>query len=177
MRLYIVQQFIISLKTLRRQAYFCQKCLFISCSIQMLLSYTKLYDIPRFSGQQDTSPQLENPAMACACKVKNFDVILGHVVPFRKFRWICRKHLNDIARQVETSIKSTYFIARHDFLVAWRLHYTMTVKHVDTCSRDIFSLTAWELHCDMHVASCCVAFARYIFIKHLFHENLCPITF
>ena len=39
-----------SLKTLRKQAYFCQKLVFISCPIQMLLSCAKLYDIRRISG-------------------------------------------------------------------------------------------------------------------------------
>ena len=34
-----------------------------------------------------------------------FDVILGKVVLCRKLRWICRKHSNDVARQVETPSK------------------------------------------------------------------------
>ena len=51
MRLYIVQQFIIFMKTLRKQAYFCQKRFFISCSIKMLLSYTKC---TIFQGSQDS---------------------------------------------------------------------------------------------------------------------------
>ena len=38
-----------SLKTLRKQAYFCQKFVFISCPIQMLLSCTKLYEILELS--------------------------------------------------------------------------------------------------------------------------------
>ena len=37
-----------------------------------MLSCTKLYDILRISEEQAASPQLENPAMAWACKVKNF---------------------------------------------------------------------------------------------------------
>ena len=48
--------------------------------------------------------------------------------------WICCKHSNNNARQVETPGKSTisgvrqiYFVARHDFHVAWRLRYIMTV--------------------------------------------------
>ena len=50
----------------------------------------------------------------------DFDVILGHVVPCRKLRWIYRKHLYDVARQVETPGKSIIFVARqiYDFLVA-----------------------------------------------------------
>ena len=37
----------------------------------------------------------------------DFDVIIGKVVPCRKRRWICRKHLNSVKRQVETPIKFT----------------------------------------------------------------------
>ena len=33
--------------------------------------------------------------------MNDFDAILKSVVPCRKLRWICRKHLNDVARQVE----------------------------------------------------------------------------
>ena len=47
------------------------------------------------------------------------------------------KHSNIVSRQVETPSKSTifvvwqiYFVVRYDFHVAWRLHYTMTVKHI-----------------------------------------------
>ena len=49
---------------------FCQKCVFIICPIQM-------YDILRISGWQVASPQLENPAMAWACKVQNFATAVG----------------------------------------------------------------------------------------------------
>ena len=61
-----------------------------------------------------------------------------------KLEWICGKHLNDVARQVETPGKSTifvarqiYFVKRHDLLVAWKLRNTMTVKFVDT-ARETF---------------------------------------
>ena len=60
----------------------------------------------------------------------DFDVILESVIPCRKLEWICRKHSNDVARQVETPGKSTIF-------VSLRLDYTMTVKLVDT-ARETF---------------------------------------
>ena len=41
---------------LRIQAYFCQKLIFISYPIQMLLSCIKLQDILRISGQQAFLP-------------------------------------------------------------------------------------------------------------------------
>ena len=48
----------------------------------------------------------------------DFDVILGKIIPCRKLKWICRKHSNDVARQVETPGKSTTFVVRHNFHVA-----------------------------------------------------------
>ena len=51
-------------------------------------------------------------------KENDLDAILGYVVHCRKPRWICRKHSNDVARQVETPSKSTIFVVRHDFYVA-----------------------------------------------------------
>ena len=61
----------------------------------------------------------------------DFDVILGQVVPCRKLRWIGRKYSNDVAQQVESPGKLTIFVVRHDFHVGWKLHYTVTVKHMD----------------------------------------------
>ena len=55
------------------------------------------------------------------------DVIIRQVinVPCRKLRWICHKHSDDVARQVETPGKRIIFVARqisfvvgHNFLVA-----------------------------------------------------------
>ena len=40
----------------------------------------------------------------------DYDVILEEVVPCRKLRWICRKHSNDVVRQIETPGKSTIFV-------------------------------------------------------------------
>ena len=37
----------------------------------------------------------------------DFDVILRSIVPCRNLRWICRKHSNDVASQVETPDKAT----------------------------------------------------------------------
>ena len=54
------------------------------------------------------------------------------------------------------------------------LRYTMTAKHVNAAI-DVFLVWLPVKYCDMlhHFSS---AFVGYI-IKHLFHENLCPITF
>ena len=69
----------------------------------------------------------------------DFDVILGSVVPCRKLRWMCRKHSNDVAQQVEMPGKSTILssdklILSRDisFMSRQRLHYTVTVRHLDT---------------------------------------------
>ena len=50
MCLYTVQQFIMFTVNVEKGGLFCLKLLFISCSIQMLSSNTKLYDILRISG-------------------------------------------------------------------------------------------------------------------------------
>ena len=42
---------------------------------------------------------------------QGFDVIFGKVVPCRTLRWISCKHSNNVARQVETQGKSTFFVA------------------------------------------------------------------
>ena len=44
----------------------------------------------------------------------DFDVILRQVVPCRKLRWICLKHPNDVARQVETQ----QFLSRDKFFLS-----------------------------------------------------------
>ena len=72
--------------------------------------------------------------------------IFGLVVPCRKLRWKCRKHSNDVARQVEIPGKSTVFVARQIYLIARHvshvarlgLHNNITVKHLDT-AKDAFS--------------------------------------
>ena len=48
----------------------------------------------------------------------DFDLILGSVVPCRKLRQICRKHSNDVVRQVEVPGKPTIFVVRQIYLVA-----------------------------------------------------------
>ena len=53
----------------------------------------------------------------------------------RKLRWICRKHSDDVARQVETPSKRTIFVARHNFNVASVV--TMTAKQVNAAI-DVF---------------------------------------
>ena len=67
----------------------------------------------------------------------DFHVIVGSVVSSRKLRWICRKHSNDVARQVEILCKSTilsleiYLVARYNFHVASELtlhYYFKTLK-------------------------------------------------
>ena len=57
--------------------------------------------------------------------------ILGSVVPCRKLGWICRKYSNYVARKVGTPGKSTIVVARHEFHVLLKLHYTITLKHID----------------------------------------------
>ena len=51
LRAYIVQQFTVFTENVEKAClYICQKLVFISCPIQMLLSSVKLYDIRRISG-------------------------------------------------------------------------------------------------------------------------------
>ena len=90
-------------------------------------------------------------------------------------------HSNNVARQVETPSKRTIFVARQIYPVARHNFYVASVvtlyhgcKTSKYCNRSIFSLTVCELL--QHVASSCAAFLGCI-IKHLFHENLFPITF
>ena len=67
-------------------------------------------------------------------KEHDFDVILGKVVPCRELSWICRKHSNNVMRHVKTPDMPTIFCRgtkRYDFHVAWRIHYTVNVKHID----------------------------------------------
>ena len=66
-----------------------------------------------------------------------FDVIAGQVVFCRKLRRICRKHSNDVARQVETPrgqfLPRDKFILSHDitFMSHRWLRYTMTAKQIN----------------------------------------------
>ena len=78
----------------------------------------------------------------------DFDVILGEVVLCRSLRWICRKHSNDVARQVKTTDRSTIFVARQIYLVArHKFHVVLEVtpyhdwKTSICCISFIFSLT------------------------------------
>ena len=75
MRLYIVQQFITFTKNIEKASLFLSEAslhkLFNHFNTNVVILY-KTYEIPRISRWQVTSPQLENPAMACPCKVNNF---------------------------------------------------------------------------------------------------------
>ena len=82
------------------------------------------------------------------------------------------KHSNSFMRQVETPSKRTIFVARHNFHVASVMLYHDR-KTSKCCNRCIVSLTTCKVL--RHAASFFSAFVEYI-IKHLFHENLCPIT-
>ena len=57
------------------------------------------------------------------------------------------------------------------FMLRQRLHYTISVKQT---AKDAFSVLLPVKYCDM-----LQNFATFIWyiIKHLFHENLCSITF
>ena len=104
----------------------------------------------------------------------DFDIILGSVVPCRKLRRICRKHSNNVARQVEMPGEQTIFVARHNFhavLEVTSLHCCKTLRFY---KRRIFSLIACEVL--RHAATVFPAFFWYI-IKLLFYEYLCHITF
>ena len=62
-----------------------------------------------------------------------FDVTLGQIVLCRKLTWICRKHSNDVARQVETPSKRTIFVERQIYLAA---RHTFHVASVVTLYHD-----------------------------------------
>ena len=68
----------------------------------------------------------------------SFEVILGKVV-------LCRKHSNDVARQVGTLSKRTIFVARCNFYVASVVTLYHDLKTSKCCNRCIFSLTTWEV--------------------------------
>ena len=74
------------------------------------------------------------------------------IVLCRKLRWICRKHANDVARQVETPSKKTTFAARHIYLVTRHNFHVASVvtlyhdcKTSKCCNGCIFSLTTCEV--------------------------------
>ena len=102
----------------------------------------------------------------------DFHVMLRNVVPCRKLRWICRKHSNDVARQVETPWNSTIWSHDTTCRVEVTLYYDCKTHRYS--NKDIFSLTTCELL--RLFVSCCAAVVRYI-IKHIFHKNLSSITF
>ena len=111
-----------------------------------------------------------------ASRENDFDVIPGQVVLCRKLRWICRKHSNDVARQVETQSKRTIFVSRDKFILSrditfmsrrW-LRYTMTAKQVNVAI-DLFLVCLPVKYCD-------ILHSSGIFLT-LIHENLCLITF
>ena len=84
-------------------------------------------------------------------------------------------------RQVETPSKRTifgarqiYLVARHNFNVACVVTLYNDPKTSKCCNKCIISLTTCEVLRD--AASFFSAFVGCI-IKHLFHENLCCVTF
>ena len=50
----------------------------------------------------------------------------------RKLTWTCRKHYNDVARQVETPNKAMILSRDINYISYWRFCYIMTRKQVDT---------------------------------------------
>ena len=68
----------------------------------LCITYLQTECIERYQFQQCSKYDREH----------DFDVILEQNVPCRKLMWICRKHSNDVARQVEIPGKSTIFVAR-----------------------------------------------------------------
>ena len=54
-------------------------------------------------------------------------------------------HSNDVARQVETPLKSTTFVVRHDFNVALEVTLYSDCKIRGCCKTCIFSLTICEV--------------------------------
>ena len=69
----------------------------------------------------------------------------GSVVPCRTLKWICRKLSNDVARQVEMPVKSTIFVARHNFHVASEVTFHNYCETLRYCKRRIFSLITCEV--------------------------------
>ena len=72
---------------------------------------------------------------------------------------VCRKHSSYVARQVETPGKWTVFAARHDVLVAWRLHYTMTLKLIDNAPETFLDWLPTIATCC--IVSCCIRRVYY----------------
>ena len=109
---------------------FRQKRVFIICPIPVM-SYTKLYDIIRISGWQGASPQLENPAMAWACKVKSFatavrarEIRLDFMVPNSEvtqivdiFRLMCQTELINSFRQEAVVLLQLNIVSLTGFLI------------------------------------------------------------
>ena len=81
----------------------------------------------------------------------------------RKLRWICRKHSNDVARQVEEPSKATIFVSQQIYVAldVTLYHGWKTRKYRHRC---ISGLTVCEVL--RPVAPFSVAFVRYI-IKNL----------
>ena len=110
MRLYYVQQFIIFTENVEKASLFLSETsLYKLFNINVVILFcTKLYDIPRISGWQATFSQLENPAMACACKVKNFatTVRARDVRPDVMVRHLKVSQIIDLARLVCQTVSS-----------------------------------------------------------------------
>ena len=86
--------------------------------------------------------------MACSKYDRKYDfnVILRQVVPCRKLRRICRKHSNDVVRQVEHQI-SEQLLSRDIILMSRKgLQSTITVKHLDT-EKDAFLVSLPVKYC------------------------------
>ena len=79
------------------------------------------------------------------------------------------KHSNDVAKETETPGKKTIFVARRIYHVEWVVTLYHDCKTSTCCNRCIFSLTPCEVLPHVAFVGCN--------IKHLFHENLLPITF
>ena len=74
----------------------------------------------------------------------DFDVILGEVVLCCKLRWICRRHSNDVMRQVETPTKAAIFVARQIYLVPRRnFHVALEVTSYHDWKQVIAAIDAF----------------------------------
>ena len=82
---------------------------------------------------------------------RHFDVILGRVIPCCKLwcTWICCKHSNNVARQVETPGNLIVSVARHNFHVGSEVKYTITVIHLDIAKKHFWFDHLWN------IATCC----------------------
>ena len=77
-------------------------------------------------------------------------------VPYRKLRLICRKHPNDVVRQVKAIIS----VLRHNFHVALEVKLYYDWKTNRRCNRCILSLTTRKVL--QYAGPFLAAFVRYI---------------